>query len=233
MSMDDTIVSDSFRLECSGPRILTMPPFDLAPSPPPPTVGRVLSLPSAAAVARGVPAFYREETLFHWLPSPTLPGPPWMPAVIVAERAQMPETWCLKSNFRDGLPQALVVPIWQADLNSGDFECSWMLWLTWDAVFQLWRCLGIKILPIPPPSPAPARHPVFPRPPKERSFPSGRHPRRRPFLLVEPRLRTREATSVAVGVGASGRNAGTSCRRSWARSSPSASCSFAASACQR
>lgn len=155
MSMDDRIVSDSFRLECSGPRILTMPPFDLAPSPPPPTVGRVLSLPSAAAVARGVPAFYREETIFHWLPSPTLPGPPWMPAVIVAERAQMPETWRLKSNFRDGLPQALVVPIWQADLDSGAFECSWMLWLTWDVEFQQWRFLGIQIiLPIPPPSPA-------------------------------------------------------------------------------
>ena len=138
-----------------------MPPFDLAPSPPPPTVGRVLSLPSAAAVARGVPAFYREETIFHWLPSPTLPGPPWMPAVIVAERAQMPETWRLKSNFRDRLPQALVVPIWQADLDSGAFECSWMLWLTWDVEFQLWRFWESKSFRILLLLPSPLASPFF------------------------------------------------------------------------
>ena len=101
----------------------------------------------------------------------------------------------------------------RSDLASGSGQWSFRMLL--DAVVDLGRgvpalaVLGIKILLNPPPSPVPARLPVFPRPPKERSFPSCRHRRRRPaILVVEPRLRTREAASVAVGVGASERNAG-------------------------
>ena len=124
-----------------------IPPIPTATFEPPPTVGRVLHLPLAApagCVDSGPSfAFYRDEPLFRWWPAAWLPGAAWLPAVlVVADVSRMPLCWRLKADPVRQLPYAMVGPIWKADPMSGALECEWILWLTWDPLFQQWRLLG-------------------------------------------------------------------------------------------